>query len=119
VAEGLDGVAAKLQQHDAPGSVTTSARHVPQRSCVACGKKLSKRQLVRIVRTPEGAVTVDPIGKAAGRGAYLCWSSNCWTRGMSKGGLERALKVGLSVQDRSILLAYYENAVHGSSDMED
>ena len=119
MAEGLDGVAAKLQQNDSPGSVTTSARHVPQRSCVACSKKLPKRQLVRLVRTLEGAVTVDPIGKAAGRGAYLCWSSDCWTRGMSKGGLERALKVGLSVHDKAILLAYYENAVPASPKLED
>ena len=107
-------MAAKLQPSSSQGSVSTPGRHVPQRSCVACGKKLSKRHLVRIVRTPGGAVTVDPTGKAAGRGAYLCWSSDCWTRGASKGGLERGLKVGLSAKDKASLLAYYESAVPGS-----
>ena len=93
-------------------------RRVPQRSCVACGKKLSKRQLVRIVRTPEGTVTADPTGKASGRGSYLCWSLDCWTRGVNKGGLERGLKIGLSDQDKAGLLEYYENAVPKSSVVE-
>ena len=95
-------------------SALSTGRYIPQRSCVACGKKLSKRQLIRIVRTPQGAVTVDPAGKMAGRGAYLCCAEMCWTRGMSKGGLERSLKVNLSTQDKEQLLAFYEKAVTGS-----
>ncbi len=58
-------------------------------------------------------MTVDPTGKAAGRGAYLCWSPSCWTRGVSKGGLERGLKVGLSAPDKTRLLAYYEEIAPG------
>ena len=92
----------------------STARYMPQRSCVACGKKLSKRQLIRIVRTPQGTVLADPAGKMAGRGAYLCRSEACWTRGMAKGGLERSLKVKLSTQDRAQLLEFYENTVTAS-----
>lgn len=57
---------------------------------------------------------VDPAGKTAGRGAYLCGSETCWTKGVNKGGLERSLKVNLSAQDREQLLAFYKTAVTGS-----
>ena len=91
----------------------TKERHTPQRSCVACGQKLAKRALIRIVRTPQGLVTVDRTGKSAGRGAYLCGSVTCWERGMRKGALERSLKITFSTQDKAQLLAYYEEAVSG------
>ena len=93
-------------------------RKIPQRSCVACAKKLSKRQLIRIVRTPQGIVSVDPTGKMAGRGAYLCWSETCWMRGVNKGGLERSLKVNLSAQDTAQLMTFYEEAITGSPSKE-
>jgi predicted RNA-binding protein YlxR (DUF448 family) len=47
-------------------------KHVPRRTCVACRETDAKRQLIRLVRTPEGTVEVDPTGKRNGRGAYLC-----------------------------------------------
>lgn len=59
---------------------------------------LSKRQLLRIVRTAEG-VKVDPTGKQAGRGAYLHDKRSCWVRGL-KGALARALKTELTNDDR-------------------
>ena len=86
-------------------------RHVPERSCVACGQKLPKRQLTRIVRKPQGAVTVDPSGKAPGRGAYLCTSQACWQRGVQKGGLERGLRISIPSQDRERLLAFYQEQI--------
>ena len=86
-------------------------RHVPERSCVACARKLPKRDLIRIVKTPQGAVTVDPNGKSAGRGAYLCWTPSCWQRGIEKGGLERSLKLEISTQDKSSLLEFYNKEI--------
>ncbi len=86
-------------------------RHVPERSCVACAQKLSKRDLIRIVKTPEGAVTVDRNGKSAGRGAYLCRTPSCWRRGIDKGGLERSLKLEISNQDKSSLLDFYNKVI--------
>lgn len=86
-------------------------RHIPERSCVACGQKLTKRELTRIVRTPQGEIRVDPIGKSAGRGAYLCGSANCWERGLRKGGLDRSLHTSLSAQDQELLLSFYQEHV--------
>ncbi|MDP6549523.1 MAG: YlxR family protein [Dehalococcoidia bacterium] len=93
-------------------------RHIPERSCVACGKKFPKRDLVRIRRTPEGAVVADRSGKGAGRGAYLCRSPGCWQRGVHKGGLERSLKITLSAQDRAHLLAFHQEVVNGAASKE-
>ena len=75
-------------------------RHIPERSCVACGKKMPKADLVRFVRTPHGAVSMDSTGKSPGRGAYFCSSPGCWNRGLAKGGLERSLGIEFTDQDR-------------------
>src|SRR2546423_14431740 len=71
-------------------------RRVPQRTCVVCRSTTAKRELVRVVRTPEGNVEVDLSGKANGRGAYLCHSSNCWDAALKRDRLSTALKVKLS-----------------------
>ena len=68
-------------------------KHVPQRMCVACREHAAKRTLIRIVRTPEGTVEVDPTGRKNGRGAYLCDRRACWERALKTQGLARALKV--------------------------
>lgn len=72
-------------------------RHIPQRTCIACRKVQNKRDLVRIVRTPEGEVVIDPTGKRSGRGAYLCRVQSCWHDVLASGGrrLEQALKAQL------------------------
>lgn len=79
-------------------------RHIPQRTCVGCRTVLAKRQMVRLVRTPEG-VLVDPTGKQAGRGAYLHDRRECWELGL-KGSLAQALKVDLGAEDRERLEAF-------------
>ena len=84
-------------------------RHIPTRSCVSCGLKLPKRQLLRIFRIPEGPLRVDSAGKAAGRGAYLCGAASCWERGVSKGVLERGLRSALSAADKEYLRSFYQN----------
>ena len=73
-------------------------KHIPQRTCVGCREVLSKRQMLRIVRTTEG-VRVDPTGKLAGRGAYLHDKRSCWVRGL-KGALAHAIKAELTNDDR-------------------
>lgn len=83
-------------------------RHVPQRTCVACRDTTAKRALVRIVRTPAGAVVVDPTGKLAGRGAYLCQDPACWELAFKRRALEHALQVSLSEHDRAGLVAYQQ-----------
>ena len=71
-------------------------KHVPQRMCVACRDHAAKRTLIRLVRTPEGAVEVDPTGKKNGRGAYLCEIPMCWEKALKTGLLSRALNITLS-----------------------
>ncbi len=71
-------------------------RHVPQRTCVGCNTVWPKRELVRIVRTPEGEVLVDETGKLNGRGAYLCRQRVCWETALARKRLEQALNVTLT-----------------------
>lgn len=83
-------------------------RHVPERTCVACRQQRPKRELLRIVRTPQGRVELDPTGKKSGRGAYLCAKRSCWDLALRKGNLERELEVTLDPEDRAALEAYVE-----------
>jgi uncharacterized protein len=76
-------------------------KHIPQRTCIGCRETLSKRELMRIVRTPEGVI-FDPTGKAKGRGAYLHDKKSCWERAL-KGSLASALKTDLTEDDRQRL----------------
>lgn len=64
----------------------------PQRTCVGCHEVRPKKELIRIVRTPEGRVAVDPTGKMNGRGAYIDLSEECLERALKKGRLASALE---------------------------
>ncbi|MEE8717091.1 MAG: YlxR family protein [Coriobacteriales bacterium] len=66
-----------------------------QRTCVGCGSTRRKQDLVRIVRAPDGSVSVDAGGRAPGRGAYLCRDRACLEAARRGRGLERALRVGI------------------------
>jgi predicted RNA-binding protein YlxR (DUF448 family) len=81
-------------------------RPTPQRTCIACRSTTGKRELVRIVRTPAGAVELDATGKKAGRGAYLCRSAGCWETGLKKERLSNALKTTISNEDRQRLAEF-------------
>ena len=63
--------------------------------CVACRTSRPKRELQRIVRTPTGDIVVDPTGRLAGRGAYVCQDTDCLSIAIKKGALERALQTPL------------------------
>ncbi len=62
----------------------------PLRMCAGCGARKPKRELVRVVRTPDGDVRLDMTGKAPGRGAYLCRDSACLAKAVKARRLERA-----------------------------
>ncbi len=84
-------------------------RHIPERTCVACGRKLPKWELVRIVRTVEGNVEIDLGGKKSGRGVYLCRSKRCWETALRrdrKNRLAWALKTEIPPEVRAYLLEY-------------
>src|SRR5262245_63809465 len=81
-------------------------KHVPQRMCISCRERSAKRALVRIVRTPEGTVEIDPTGKRNGRGAYLCDDPACWARVLKSGLLAQALKTTIDTETHNILARY-------------
>jgi uncharacterized protein len=82
-------------------------KHVPQRTCIACRATDAKRELVRLVRSTEGRVTIDLRGKARGRGAYLCRNPACWETALQRRALERALRIErLHPDDREALQAF-------------
>lgn len=81
-------------------------KHVPLRTCIACRQMRPKRELVRIVRTPEGSLVIDERGKAAGRGAYLCRRRSCFSLGMRGGRLEHALRTAVREEEREALRSY-------------
>lgn len=93
-------------------------KHVPERSCIACREKRPKWELVRVVRTPEGNVEIDPRGKKAGRGAYLCKGRGCWETAFKKGSLERALKAKVMTDQRAELVAYSETLPASRSEIQ-
>lgn len=78
-------------------------KHKPQRTCIACRETKDKRDLIRVVRTPDGQIIVDPSGKANGRGAYLCFQQSCWEKGLQKKILANSLKMTLSATDIEML----------------
>lgn len=68
-------------------------KKLPVRRCVGCNTQKTKKELVRIVRSPEGEVSVDLTGKKSGRGAYLCASAACLAKARKAKRLERAFGV--------------------------
>jgi predicted RNA-binding protein YlxR (DUF448 family) len=90
-------------------------KHVPLRSCIACRERVPKRELVRIVRTPEGTVEIDFKGKRSGRGAYLCRNQKCWEAALQPRRLSQALKCRVQDKDvaalRSLAASLIEEAV--------
>ena len=80
------------------------AKHIPLRRCASCAAQAPKRDLLRIVRTPDGALMLDAGGKAAGRGVYLCKKPACWDLALKKDRLERAVKAALNPAQHDALL---------------
>lgn len=72
-----------------------TVRKVPQRKCVGCQGMFAKRELIRVVLTPDGDIHIDTTGKQNGRGAYLCANPDCLKQARKRKSLERALKVSI------------------------
>ncbi|NMB45585.1 MAG: YlxR family protein [Firmicutes bacterium] len=71
-------------------------RKIPQRTCIGCRTVRPKRDLVRIVRTPDQEIHLDPTGKQPGRGAYICPEEACIEQAFRKRQLERALEAAIA-----------------------
>ena len=76
-------------------------KKIPQRMCVGCQTLYNKRELLRIVKTPEGEFLIDNTGKKAGRGAYICDNKNCFSKAYKEKRLEKSFKmqIGESVYE--------------------
>lgn len=68
-------------------------KKIPQRQCLGCREMKSKRDLIRVVRSPQGEISLDFQGKKPGRGAYLCPDPQCLKRVRKSKALERALSL--------------------------
>lgn len=73
--------------------VTT--KKFPQRQCIGCGEMKNKKEMIRILKTPEGEFVLDATGRKNGRGAYLCSSMDCLKMAIKSRGLERSFKMAI------------------------
>ncbi len=72
------------------------AKKVPERKCLGCMQTFPKRELIRVVRTPEGNVEIDLSGKKSGRGAYICKDKSCLKRAIKAKRIQSNLEVEIS-----------------------
>ncbi|MNN77618.1 hypothetical protein D3C81_1941020 [compost metagenome] len=98
-------------------------RKIPLRKCVACQQMMPKKSLIRVVRSPEGEVSIDLSGKKSGRGAYLCGQVACFKLANKNRALDRALKasVGQEVYEQLAkdFLAVEEEFISSRDNEED
>lgn len=72
-----------------------SMKKIPMRQCIGCGEMKCKKELIRVIKTPEEDIIIDATGKKNGRGAYLCNSLECFKKAKSRKAMERSLKVSI------------------------
>lgn len=72
------------------------AKKIPERKCLGCMQSFPKKDLIRIVRTPQGSVELDLTGKKAGRGAYICKDKNCLKKAIKAKRIQNNLEVEVS-----------------------
>ncbi len=67
-------------------------KKIPLRQCVGCGEMKPKKELIRVIKTADDEIIIDVTGKKNGRGAYICYSKECFAKAFKSKGLERSLK---------------------------
>jgi len=87
-------------------------KHVPLRTCIACRQKRSKREMIRVVRTPDGSLLIDPKGKHPGRGAYVCLAEGCLDTALEPARLRRALECDVPAEQIRELSKSIEALLH-------
>lgn len=79
------------------------SKHIPQRTCIACGQKTDKRRLTRIVHTKDAGVIIDASGKQNGRGAYICNQLICWDKVTQTRLLDQKLRTHVTVTEKEAI----------------
>jgi predicted RNA-binding protein YlxR (DUF448 family) len=74
------------------------AKKIPLRMCAGCGQMKSKKEMIRVLKTPEDEIVIDTTGKKNGRGAYICSSLECLQKAVKTRGLERSLKAAIPAE---------------------
>ena len=88
-------------------------KKIPQRQCMGCRERREKRQMIRVVRTPEGNVNLDFGGKMNGRGAYICPNPECLKKALRSKALDRSLEVTIPEEVIARLEKEMEGAKNG------
>ncbi len=70
-------------------------KKIPMRKCNGCGEQKPKKELVRIVKSPDGEVSLDLTGKASGRGAYICNNADCLQKARKSHRIDKAFKIAI------------------------
>lgn len=78
-------------------------KKIPMRQCVGCGEQKNKMDMMRVLKTPDGAFFLDVTGKQNGRGAYLCKNKDCFHKAVKTKGLERSFKVSIPKEAYELL----------------
>lgn len=73
-------------------------RKIPLRKCVGCQEMKNKKEMLRVIRTPEEELVIDTTGRKNGRGAYLCRCAGCFEKAQKNRGLERSLKMSIPAE---------------------
>lgn len=89
-------------------------KKIPMRQCVGCREMKPKKELVRVVKAPDGGISVDFRGKAPGRGAYVCPSGECLKRAIKSRALERGFETAIPQEVYDRLLERMEAGADGS-----
>ena len=88
------------------------AKKIPLRQCVGCGEMKGKKEMMRVLKTPEDTIVLDVTGKKNGRGAYLCISKECLMKARKNKGLERSFKMSIPSEVYDNLEKEFEEEVH-------
>ena len=72
-------------------NTTQKVKKIPMRQCLGCNEHKPKAEMIRVVRSPEGEISLDTKGKKSGRGAYVCFSAKCLNKARKSKRIERAL----------------------------
>ena len=88
-------------------------KKIPFRKCTGCGEMKNKREMIRVIKTPQEEILIDATGKKNGRGAYLCGNLECFLKARKNKGLERSLKVAIP-EDVYMTLESELNQINGN-----
>lgn len=84
-------------------------KKIPERKCTGCGERFPKKELLRVVRSPEGEISVDSTGKKNGRGVYICKNTECFKKVRKGDKLSKNLEIKVSDEIYSQIQEMLEN----------